>query len=341
MILFRCNASPEIGFGHLTRCRALAQALHQKGESCIMVGPDITYTGSDDQSIFNDWVAVNKWNNSKEDAAYLAEFASRMGVRWIVLDDYRIDDTYQLVLREAGLRWLQFDGTAQKPLWADLVLVPNLALSADDYSDVLRNPNTKILSGPNYALLRPEFPPDNLRTTGRSVEKILVTFGGGDDRGAVEFVLSALVTATSAALNFTVVSGTHNPRNLQLSDWIARHGDGRVNLSINPDHIAPLFTSCDLAIMAGGASTYEAACCGLPMILMSIADNQVAHAKAWDRLGAGCYLGTFPGVSENFLIKLFIDILNDHARRQAMAYAGMNYIDGKGAQRIAKVLLEI
>lgn len=340
-ILFRCNASPKIGFGHLTRCRALAQALRQKGMNCIMIGPDMAYAVSDDRNTFSDWITVKKWRDGTADAAYLVKITDQTGAQWAVLDDYRIDEPYQLALRQAGLRWMQFDGTAQKPLWADLVLVPNLALCLEDYAGLLRNPNTRVLAGPSYALLRPEFFRENPRRAGRSVEKVLITFGGGDDRGAVEFVLSALIPATPSKLKFTVISGAHNPRNPQLIKWIATHGEEKVHLRINPDNIASLFASCDLAVMAGGTSTYEAACCGLPMILMSIADNQIKHGKAWENCGAGCYLGRFSDVSENILKEIFIDILDDCARRQAMAHAGMNCIDGKGAQRITKILLEI
>lgn len=340
-ILFRCNAGPVIGYGHLTRCRALAQALRRQGETCVMVGPDAADARPEDQNIFSDWISVPDWPSAAEDAAVLVGLSRRLDAGWAVLDDYRVDETYQLTLRAAGLRWLQFDGTATKPIWADLLLVPNLALSERDYVSVLRNPETKILCGPNYALLRPEFQLAQLRPSNRPVEQILVSFGGGDDRGAVEFVLSSLLPKTQSNLSFTVLSGAQNPRNPRISEWTKQHGAGRVRLVVNPDDVASVFASCDLAIMAGGTSTVEAACCGLPMILLSIANNQTKNAQAWEHLGAAVYLGAFPGVATDVFTKTVLAILDDNQRRVDLAQAGRSKVDGQGAQRIVEVRLTL
>lgn len=340
-ILFRCNASPAIGFGHLTRCCALANALREQDQRCVMVGPDLDYAKPTDHALFDDWIPMPNWLSRSADANKVIDLAEVHQADWLILDDYRIDEPYQFSLRTAGLRWLQFDGNAQKPLWAEIVLVPNLALDENDYAPVLRNPDTNILCGPGYALLRPQFPPVTLQPNKRPVEQVLVTFGGGDDRGAIEFVLTALLSRTPQSLQFTVLSGAYNPRNQALANWIAQHADSRVRLLINPDDVASVFASCDLAIMAGGTSTFEAACCGLPMILISIADNQTRNSENWEQLGAAIYLGAFGSITMSLLAKTVQDILNADDQRRNMAEAGKTTIDGKGSQRIVEALLKI
>ena len=119
MILFRTNASPLIGLGHLTRCRALAMALRRQGNRCVIIGPDSAYAKLGDDAVFDEWVPVSEWRSSQEDALKTIKIAQRHQADWLVLDDYRIDEAYQLAIRAAGLRWLQFGGTASKPLWAD------------------------------------------------------------------------------------------------------------------------------------------------------------------------------------------------------------------------------
>ena len=318
MIIFRTDASPQIGFGHLTRCRALAMALRSEGKRSVMVGPAAEYARSVDQETFEDWIPAPEWSSANEDADRLIGVARKFEAEWLVLDDYRIDESYQLRVREAGLRWLQFDGTASKPLWADIVLNANPAARSEDYQAVLRNPNARLLLGPRYAILRPEFDHVTPQEPGRPIRRILLTFGGGDDRGANQFVLSTLLPVTSTEQEFVVIAGATNPSNPSLKRWIDAHGRGRVSLHIDPEQVAPLFASCDLAVMAGGTSTYEAARCGLPMILISIADNQVGQSKAWSDCGCAIYLGTTNDISERNLILAFKKLSSSDAYTKIM-----------------------
>ena len=341
MIIFRTDASPQVGFGHLTRCRALAQALRCQGQRCVMVGPDTVYAKPVDRDIFEDWIPVSDWSSGNEDVVRVINLARQYPVQWLVLDDYRIDEAYQLNLRAAGLRWLQFDGSASKLLWADIVLNANPAACAEDYAAVLRDQNTRLLLGPRYAILRPEFKRIEPRDPGWPVKQVLVTFGGGDDRGGSVFVLSTLLPATAPELRFLVISGASNPNNSNLWHWVATHGQGRVSLHIDPEQVAPLFAACDLAVMAGGTSIYEAARCGLPMLVITIADNQITQSKAWANLGIAKWLGNLPNVDKDALINSYRFLSNNVQIFVSMSIKGSRWVDAGGADKIAKYMLDM
>jgi UDP-2,4-diacetamido-2,4,6-trideoxy-beta-L-altropyranose hydrolase len=339
-VLIRCNASTVVGYGHLTRCRALAQALRRQGYACVMVGPDTADARPEDQDIFSDWIPVPDWPSANDDANRLVDLARRLDACWAVLDDYRVDESYQLTVRAAGLRWVQFDGTARKPLWADLIVNANPAAHPEAYANVLRNPETQLLLGPRYAILRPEFASVAPRDPPRPVKRILVTFGGGDDRGAIKFVLSTLLPETPSSVDFLVISGSRNPSNPSLVEWVEAYGQHRVNLHIDPPQVAPLFMSCDLAIMAGGMTTYEAACCGLPMILIAVADNQLAQSLAWASQGAAIHLGSFNVLNPSLIKSKFRDTYSDASKLLNLAKSASMLIDAHGANRVAKTIIE-
>lgn len=339
MILFRTDAGPQLGFGHLMRCRSLAQALHRKGERCLMVGPSSAYAKEIDSEVFVEWIPVLKWKSEVNDSTFVIKLAVKYAAEWIILDDYRISENYQLALRSAGLRWLQFDGTAKKPLWADLVINFNPLARIDDYKGLIYNVDTRILLGPAYALLRSEFNNLTLGEPGRSLKQVLVTFGGGDDHGANHFVLSTLLSITSPDLHFVVLSGQENPSNSSLKSWIEANAHGRASLHIEPRQVASLFLSSDLAIMAGGTSTYEAAACALPMILISIANNQVLQSKGWQELGAAIYLGPLELVRPVHLMEAFNSINTDQLKRHSMAVSASGAASAQGADRVADLLL--
>jgi UDP-2,4-diacetamido-2,4,6-trideoxy-beta-L-altropyranose hydrolase len=340
-VVFRTDANAQLGFGHLTRCIALAQALRKQDVPCIMVGPDPNAAKKEHVQLFEKWISVPEWKTAEADSQFLISVAQNNNANWLVLDDYRVDEPYQLALRVAGFHWLQFDGFAEKPLWADFVVNANPAAKAEDYKNVLRNPETKLLLGPKYAVLRQEFFEVKLRELDRPVQQILVTFGGGDDRGAIRFVLEALLPVTPAKIHFVVVSGKNNPNNEQLEKWIPQNGDQRVRLFVDPVEVATLYSASDLAIMAGGTTTHEAARCGLPMILITIADNQVPQAKAWSELGAAIYIGVLADVTKQKLINQLRAVLSDNTLMKEIRNAAMNATGLVNDVAVAKHLIRL
>lgn len=340
MIIFRCNAGPQIGLGHLVRCRALAQVLKKQGVNCTMVGPDLSYQSDEDNYIFSDWLQNGTWLSAKEDAKWLVELAEQRKARMLVLDDYRINEEYQLVLKNHNLQWVHFSAPNQN-LWGDFILYTSPAAKKEAYSQYLQNPETMLLLGPQYAILRPEFPPKNLRPSNRPVRKVLITFGGGDDRGAIRFVLETLLLKNECkSISFLVISGKSNPRNHELSYWIGKNGKDRVVFKINPPNIAQLFAECDLAVMGGGTTTYEAACCGLPMILLAISDNQIPQSIGWDCKGAANYLGMFKEVKSSILLDNFLFLIKSESVRTSMIQNCKLLVNVDGKNKLVSLIKE-
>ena len=144
-IIFRCNTNPEVGFGHLNRCRTLAQSLVKLGQNCLMIGPDNIYKTNGDSNTFKEWIPIKNWKSSKEDSVNLIKIAKNNNVSYLVLDDYRIDEKYQMFLLKAGYKWLQFyQKENKKPIWADIIVNPMPGVTSEDFKSVLRNKNSKL-----------------------------------------------------------------------------------------------------------------------------------------------------------------------------------------------------
>lgn len=340
MIIFRCSADPRIGYGHLTRCRAIAIALSAVGKECMMVGPEETYRNQEDLKIFKAWKALS-WRDSESDSYELINLAKLYDSKLIILDDYKIDENYQISLLEKKLKWVQFQSEPEVSIWANLVVNSSPFVKPEYYARSLRNPNTKLLLGPKYSPLRPEFYDFEQRDISREVKNILVTFGAGDDRGAIISVLSILLPTMPENIFFTVLSGRNNPRNQKLISWVKDNGKGRVNVIIDPPHVATIYYHCDMAIMAGGSSTHEAACCGLPMILMSIAQNQISLATSWERLGIARWLGCYEDLKSHELLEMTSYFVNNTKALEKMRIRGRASVDGRGAQRICQEIVDL
>jgi UDP-2,4-diacetamido-2,4,6-trideoxy-beta-L-altropyranose hydrolase len=338
VIIFRCDAGPQIGFGHLNRCRVLAKKLIEKGETVCLMGPDSAYAERQDATIFEDWIEVAEWPSAVSDAEYLLQIATKKNALWLVCDDYRVDEAYQRLIYKSSLNFAYFKGQHDILVWADVVIHTSPAANRKDYKGLLRNPATKLLLGPAYAILRPEFINLPLRTIRNKIRNVFVNFGAGNDRGAIRFVIETLLPVTPEEMHFTVVSGRANPNNPELATWFSESGKGRVKLQVSPANMATVMMECDLAVMAGGTTTCEAARCGLPMLLMAIATNQIPQSKAWNQLGAARYLGMFPGVNREKMVRFINEELINKKPRTEMSKFGTDSVDAFGANRIIDVL---
>lgn len=332
MILFRCDATPRLGFGHLTRCRALAAALHARGQRCMMVGPAADCRQPGDEQLFAHWIALPWKDDSAADAAELVRLAAQHQAAALVLDDMRIDESYQQVLFDAGQRWLQFDGGRGLPVWADLIVNANPAADANYYRAHARKSDAVLLLGPAHAVLRPEFlalpePDDN-----PGDRRVLLMFGGGDDRGAIRFAIDALHPALPDDVAFDIVAGRQNPNHDAHRALLATLPPARARYHIDPPALPALMRRCSLAVMAGGTATYEANLFGLPMVLLAIADNQIAQSQAWDARGQAIYVGELAALTPQRLAQAALDQLNCHRHPPRL-------VDGLGASRVAAALV--
>lgn len=332
-ILFRCDATPQLGLGHLTRCRALAAELSHQGAQCIMVGPSLLCQNPADAKIFEHWAPLEWDELSERDAIRVTSMATKYDADFLVLDDMRINEKYQWTLVEKGWHWLQFDGARGLPLWADLVVNANPDAQPNYYTEKCKNSNANLLLGPSHAVIRPQFLKTALkRATKQSSRKILILFGGGDDRGAILKTLQILYPVLDKWI-FEVVAGRQNPNHTAHREFMASLPKGRARYHIDPKNLPELMTECQIALLAGGTTTYEANLLGLPMVIISIANNQIQQAKAWDRHGQGVYLCDIESLDADRLLNAVQEQLQITQRPEKL-------VDGLGAQRVAQAIIE-
>ena len=335
MILIRCDANAKWGMGHLTRCRALAYALHALDMSVSMVGPAKDLMQPNDAEVFTHWQPMVWHDDQASGVRQMLELAQMWRVSGLVLDEPRADEIYQKALFQSGLPWLQFDGTAQKPLWASAVLNALPDANASDYAKVMQNPQATLLLGPQYAVLRSEFETANRVIKNADPFKILLTLGGGDDRGAMAWCLKALFPMLEEQTRLQVISGQANPRNSENLEWVRKTNSPWIDYAIQPSAPWTLMSQCHMAVMASGTTAHEANRCRLPMVLVSLVENQHSPGLAWQQAGQAQYLGSWESVSESTLqlsvAKCMKDIRSSKLDVQTL-------VDGLGANRVAQAI---
>lgn len=330
-LLIRVDASPRIGTGHVMRCLALAQAWRRTGGSAIFASAENTPALATRIAAGGfQHVRLSVTPGTKEDAAETVALARSQSASWVVADGYVFGLTYQCVIKSAGLRLLIVDDYGHAGEYAaDLVLNQNLNAEATLYAR--RATHTRLLLGTRYALLREEFLRwrDWKREIPAIARKVLVTLGGSDPDNVTSKVIQALAGFTD--LETVVVVGGSNPHLENLKTEIL-NTKSEIRLVVDAIDMPELMAWADVALAAGGTTSWELAFMGLPSLVLVLAANQRGNAAALSAANAGRLT-----TSEKLAADLEALLIND-GRRRTLSQRGRQLVDGCGRSRVATCL---
>ena len=340
-IVFRTDASLLMGSGHVMRCLTLADALKAQGAECHFISREhpghllevirergykvnclVTHAQPALDAIKNiaikapkllqepahaAWLGSTWQNDAQETAAILADLRPD----WLVVDHYALDQRWETALRPHYQNLMVIDDLADRPHQCDLLLDQNLGRRSQDYANLVPA-QCKLLIGPQYALLRPEFAALRAYSLQRrqqpALKNILVTMGGVDLPNATGQVLQALKgCALPQDCRITVVMGLRAPWLEQVRAQ-AKEMPWPTEVMVNISDMAQRMADSDLAIGAAGSTSWERCCLGLPTLMVVLADNQQTGAKALEAAQAVYLIGIVRDIAEQ--LPLAITSLN-------------------------------
>ncbi|RJF98620.1 UDP-2,4-diacetamido-2,4,6-trideoxy-beta-L-altropyranose hydrolase [Noviherbaspirillum saxi] len=344
----RTDSSTAIGTGHVMRCLTLADALRAAGARVVFACRDLP--GNLNAYISSKGYAVHTLAGIEnlvweEDAAHMkALLASEpTAPDWLIVDHYALDARWESAIRPSVGRIMVIDDLANRRHDCDLLLDQNFYPDAELRYRALVPPHGTQLLGPRHALLRPEFN-DAARYRKKrdgAISQIFIFFGGSDPTNETEKALCAIRKLDRADLHLDVVVGNANPNRDRIEALCAQIPNAAFHCQIA--NIATLMTRADLAIGAGGASTWERCYLGLPALTIIVADNQAETTRALADIGAVWNLGTADTVTADAIACALDEILSDsdavcgksRAALRVMGVADDRPVDASAADAIA------
>ena len=350
-VLFRLDASRQIGIGHLARCLTLANVLASSGGECVFAlspssrevqiriasaGHAVVISAVE---LLPDQITKG-WEASKASAAQQNEDAHSLRVLMgstlpdlVVVDHYRLDANWEAEWPEA--RVCVIDDLADRTHACEVLLDQTSGRILADYRDQIGS-DTNLLLGSQFALLRPEFgalrnAALDRRAAQQDARSIFVNFGGGDFGGLTLAVLQELARVDfngPVAISLGGMAKDCEP----IGALSAQHKNW--DLRIDDTEVAGAMANADIAIGGCGATSWERCALGLPSIVMQQAENQAVVAKALISSGASIKAGdAAEAVAHALALKDDVDLWHD------MAACSAALCDGLGAMRVARRLV--
>jgi UDP-2,4-diacetamido-2,4,6-trideoxy-beta-L-altropyranose hydrolase len=344
-LLLRADADSARGVGHVMRCLALAESWFRQGGQVTLLSsrlnPALRQRAetlgigiAEIPKPYPDSTDLHRTFSALEMVSY-----ESTELPWVVLDGYHFDTVYQTLLRSAGCRLAVIDDTAHLPRYdADIIL--NHAVNAQSLAYTCSS-DTMLLLGTQFGLLRHEFERWHglEKDCPEVARKIMITLGGSDPDNVTLKIIQASEQISAPDLEVRVVVGPLNPHLEELERAIASMSS-RFRLEADVKDITPLMAWADLAVAAGGITSWELAFMKVPALLIALAENQSGVAAAIDEFGAARALGFPWDVCREQIADAVQDLMHDKTARQRMSENGRILVDGKGVDRVLRVMLQ-
>ena len=370
LVVFRTDASMQIGTGHVMRCLALASALQTQGATCHFICREhagnlidllkargftthrlpqkegdidiVVDPGAEHELAHAHWLGAS-W---KEDAEVCKPTMAELSPNWLVIDHYALDYRWERSVLDSltGSRpqLLVIDDLADRSHVANVLLDQNAGRTAEDYKGLVPA-GCDLRIGPAHALLRPEFTELREQALARRQalsrpERLLITLGGIDKDNVTAVVLAALAQAPVAqGLRVTVVMGDSAPH-LEAVRAKAAAMTIPTELVIGVSDMAERMMRADLCIGAVGSTAWERCAMGLPTLQVVLADNQIGAAQAMAAQGVSLALPLPSAPDFAAALSAGLEQLFRASVYRAIAFGAAAVTDGLGSARLVAQL---
>lgn len=333
-ILFKVMGSPEIGLGHVMRSLELAGELKKDWNGKVFF-----HCNSDKRVIekIEDQYAVFLTKENVDVNADIADKVMRYDIDMLILDQMaEFMNLSRLVkLKKPDTLIVALDYFNYGNSYLDIIL--NL------YNHNLNVPKPEeeftgdYYEGLEYAIIRDSFGKyiDKEKRIQENVNEILVTFGGSDTSENTIKVLNLLnIVENTPKVNIVIGPMFKN------KDRIIEMAEKQDRYEIYQDaaNMEELIFNADLGFIGSGTTLMEFCALGTPAIVMPQNEREQRFAEFFEKNNDAIRI-LKEGYTEEEKITLINEIISSKEIREKMSRNQRQLIDGKGKERIEKIIL--
>ncbi len=211
----------------------------------------------------------------------------------------------------------------------------NLLVLSQSLSRIRTESNNTLL-GPDYFIVKPDF--TKSRNSPKSIPKIaknlLISLGGVATKPGLDS-LSRLIPSIA--------------KNWEKVVWIkgrTRLPKYQAPLSLPPsvdvldftDEFPNYLVQADVAIISGGFTKFESACCGTPSIILAQHNHEETLGLEFSKTGASLYFGHIKEIDHGEFCTGLHKLQNSHSKRHIMSNRGQLLVDGFGLNRVISAI---
>jgi UDP-2,4-diacetamido-2,4,6-trideoxy-beta-L-altropyranose hydrolase len=304
----------KAGFGHISRCVALAQAFRH-----IHISVKLSIEGDDSVSILIPKEVPNDICDWQQNHDIVKD------KEIVVIDSYYAPiEFYDMVYENAEVA-VFFDDFARLKYPGGIIINNQIAKA--------NNGKTVYLTGNQFLPLRKAFWNCSEHLINKEIMQVLISLGGGKpDLDLLKLLIEDVLIAFPEC-QIHCITG-------KIFELPAENSLEKITIHAGLDEyeMVRLFAAIDLAISSGGVMLNELATCNVPTIAFLLAENQLNNIENLSNQGLIGYAGNI--FNADFSASLQKEMLKfrNLTFREKISKNCLEKMDGKGVVRIAKTI---
>lgn len=315
-ILLVCDASRQRGSGHVMRMITLGSSLADAGADVDLSAHE--YPESMVELAGRQGIKVILREVSQASRRMVTTIPP-FTYRAIVFDGYDFDHLVFEELSGRGEHVVVIDDNGDHAgAHCQVIVNSNLHASAAMYSSNTCQP--ALLLGTEYALIRPEIRTVNVAPI-RERNGVLLSLGGTDVLGRRDEMEQHL--------------RRHRP-------WLIRRSAGVTGQAVTAvAEMTAALAASRVGLIAVGTTTWEALYVGLPIVGVIVADNQLLVARSLSEAGLASSFDLRRTANLDVICRELSDLYDSERVLHERSERGRALVDGQGADRLARILLDM
>ena len=345
VIGIRADANEVVAMGHIMRCITIARQLKKLGNKVVFFTADEYADEMLEQADMEHVCLHSEWNHMEREIPVLREELKKSGCKKLIVDSYYVSAKYFEKLSDS-CKLIYIDDCFEGIYPVDVLINYNAYHVRFNYEGAYQKAyqdRTKLLLGTDYVPLREEFQRQGYIEEAADVKNVILSSGGGDAYNALAGILNEAVKDKELdKVIFHTVVGRFNSNAEELKQLAKEH----VNIKLHYDvkNMAELMEKCNAAVSAAGTMLFELSAMQVPSVFFVSADNQQYDSEFFAKKERMLFAGDIRADRNECIRNICSSlkkILNDDRLCQRMKKALSEVTDGRGAERIAKAIVEL
>ena len=304
-ILFLTDTNKKIGVGHIMRSIRTAKKFNRNKNKLLLILKSKNKINS--KELFSRIYHINNFTK-------IYNLILKVNPNLLIIDLPKHNLQFEKKIYSKNIKFLVHDRFLRKKIYSNYLINLNPEIKKKDYKKKLIK-NTKLLLGPKYF---PINSPKYKKKVSIKIKKVLVFLGGGKNNlKLIKRIFNIIHKSKLNKCDIFFIS-------TEKIDFLTKKRiKFMFNLNLyyinNAKNIYKLIRQADLTIISSGSISFESCFFNVPMILISVAEDQVKMANSWCKFKAGYYIGK--SNNKNFEINLNNAIKNLYSFKKRFVMA--------------------